>query len=515
MTGDEGVAPAPLDDSIATAEFAAARARIEAMGLDDRRRPLPLTYTPPGGRPPGATDALRATGSRPAGTGGPIGRSLRDLADGSLSVKHLIDESLEAVARHDPALHAVVTLLADEAMAEAERLDGELRDGRAPRPLHGIPITVKDVIDVGGVETRCGSEAYADVPSNDAAGVARLRAAGAIVIAKTTTHEFALGVTNPQSRNPHDVRRIPGGSSGGSTIAVATGMGLGSLGTDTRASIRVPAALSGTVGFKPTFGRVPTAGVVSLSWTMDHVAPMAVTVADAARLMDVLLDSGSRLTDAVVDGGGPRDAGAGPRWRIGVPAAAFTGDDPDVDAVVHRAIDVLASLGGELVDVARPSATDFDDANALGLLISRAEAATFHRGIGTDLSRCWAEISDQLSSAMAIPAIDYLAAQRRRGELADRFLALFDGDPSTRVGGIDVLALPTASVTAPLVDDFAAYLMLLSRNAIPWSLVGFPAISIPCGVDRRGLPIGLQLVARPDAEATLVEVGTAYEAARS
>ena len=162
----------------------------------------------------------------------------------------------------------------------------------------------------------------------------------------------------------------------------------------------------------------------------------------------------------------------------------------------------------------RPSATDFDDANALGLLISRAEAATFHRGIGTDLARCWTEISDQLEAAMSIPAVDYLAAQRRRGERADHLLSVFDGNGAAGAG-VDVLALPTASVTAPAVDNFADYLMLLSRNAIPWSLVGFPAISIPCGVDLRGLPIGLQLVARPGAEARLVEVGTAYEVARA
>lgn len=230
-------------------------------------------------------------------------------------------------------------------------------------------------------------------------------------------------------------------------------------------------------------------------------------------MMDVLLGDGSQLTASIVHPGrlDDFDPATGPRWRVGVPAAAFTGDDPQVDATVRRALDLVSTLGGELVDVARPSATDFDDANALGLLISRAEAATVHCGLGADLSRCWTEISDQLSSAMSIPAIDYLAAQRRRGELADRFLALFDDLDD----GVDALALPTASVTAPTVDGFAAYLMLLSRNAIPWSLVGFPAISIPCGFDERGLPIGLQLVARPHGEATLVEVGSAYEAARA
>ena len=294
---------APLDSSIAHAEFAAARTRLAAMDLDDRRRPLPLTYEPGGSspqrRPAGAS--VSASPDPRWAQRGPIGRSLQDLADGSVSVRHVVEESLTAIERRDPELLAIVTLLADQALAEADVLDAELRDGSPRRPLHGIPITVKDVIDVAGVETRCGSAAYLDVPTADAVAVARLRAAGAIVIAKTSTHEFALGVTNPQSRNPCDPTRIPGGSSGGSAIAVATGMGLGSLGTDTRASIRVPAALSGTVGFKPTFGRVPTGGVVSLSWTMDHVAPMAVTVADAARLMDVLFGNGSSLITSVID----------------------------------------------------------------------------------------------------------------------------------------------------------------------------------------------------------------------
>jgi aspartyl-tRNA(Asn)/glutamyl-tRNA(Gln) amidotransferase subunit A len=504
---------APFHSSIAGAAFAAARARLAAIGLDDPRRPLPLAYAVVGAPPSGR--ATRTSLDLPDRTGstttpnGPIGEALLALAEGRVSVKHLIDESLDAVERRDGELMAIVRLLADDAIAQAEILDGELRDGSPLRPLHGIPVTVKDVIDVAGVETRAGSDAYRDVPLVDAVGVARLRAAGAIVIAKTSTHEFALGVTNPQSRNPHDPSRIPGGSSGGSTIAVATGMGLGSLGTDTRASIRVPAALSGTVGFKPTFGRIPTDGVVSLSWSMDHIAPMATTVADAALLLDVLLGSGDELRRSISRAADlTQRPGDAPRWRVGVPDAAFTGDDPAVDALVRAAIDVISSIGGEPVSVTNPAAADFDDANALGLLISRAEAATFHQELGTDLSRCWAEISDQLEAAMAIPAVDYLSAQRRRGQLADKLLTAFD----TQVG-VNVLAMPTTALTAPPVDDFAQYLMLLSRNAIPWSLVGFPAISIPCGL-ANGLPVGLQLVARPGGESLLVEVGSAYELVR-
>lgn len=489
------VEDAPLDTSIAREEFASSVDRLHTRRLDDHRRALPLSFVPADRGPErrGSPSKMRTGGT--VGRS-PIGDALAALAARDRSAREVVTESLEAVDRRDHELNAIATLVAEQALAEADQLDAELRDTGVLRPLHGVPITIKDVIDVGNVVTRGGSDAYEDTPTVDAVAVARLRAAGAIVIAKTTTHEFALGVTNPQSRNPHDLSRIPGGSSGGSAIAVATGMGLASLGTDTRASIRVPAALSGTVGFKPTFGRVPNTGVVSLSWTMDHVAPMAQTVTDAARLMDVLIGAGSDLTHA------ERAFGAS-GLRVGVPSAGFAGADPDVEASVRAAIGDLEAGGALVAECERPSSADFDDANAVGLIISRAEAASFHRTLGTDLSRCWTEIAEQLAAAASISAVDYLDAQRARGHLADAMLDVFND--------IDVLALPTTLVTAPPVDDFAQYLMVLSRNAIPWSLIGFPAISVPCGTDRHGLPIGLQLVAPPHHEGLLVAVARAHE----
>ena len=499
MTGPTGPA-SRFVDSIATGEFAAARARLGAFPLDDLRRPLPLRYRPTAsvGEPPAPVPATaNAVGS------GSIGRALLELDSGKTSCVALLDDALRAIDHRDGELNAVVELLTGPARAGAEALDAELADGRPLRPLHGIPVTVKDVIDVGGVATRCGSEAYHDLPLVDAEGVARLRAAGAVVLAKVTTHEFALGVTSPQSRNPFDPTRIPGGSSGGSAIAVATGMGLGSLGTDTRASIRVPAALSGVVGLKPTFGRVPTTGVVSLSWTMDHVAPMATTVSDAARLLAVLLDDPSVLPTEEEPAVGLA-AMLGRGLRVGVPSAAFAGTDPDIAAAVTAVVDGLAARGHDPVALATPSAADLDDANAIGLLISRTEAASFHRRIGTDLDRCWVEIADQLRAAGSIAAVDYLDAQRARATLADRFRALFVDH--------DVLVMPTTPVVAPPGDAFAEYLMVLSRNAIPWSLVGFPAISIPCGRSADGLPMGVQLVAAPGEDALLVAAGRVVEA---
>ncbi|MGK2958515.1 MAG: amidase [Acidimicrobiales bacterium] len=412
------------------------------------------------------------------------------------SCSELLADALVAVDKYDSLLNGVVALDAERALEVAGELDRELADGHCRGPLHGIPITVKDIIDVAGLPTCAGSDAYADAPGVDAAGVARLRKAGAIILAKVTTHEFALGVTTPQSRNPHDPSRIPGGSSGGSAIAVATGMSLGSLGTDTRASIRVPAALSGVVGFKATFGAIPTQGVVPLSWTMDHVAPMARTVHDTVLMLDALMDGPGLIpfVGASVKG-----------MRVGTSEAAFAGCEPEVELAVHAGLGVLADLGCRVGPSLQPTALDLDLANAAGLIVSRSEAATFHRSLGLDRSRYWQEVAEQLEEAEGILAMDYLDAQRVRVDLGQRLMRAFDTH--------DVLAMPTSIVVAPPVEDFARYLTVLSRNAIPWSFLGFPALSVPCGMTPQGLPVGLQLVAPPGCEARLVALGTAYEGA--
>jgi aspartyl-tRNA(Asn)/glutamyl-tRNA(Gln) amidotransferase subunit A len=430
---------------------------------------------------------------------GPLHRAAVEIASGRLSAREVVEEALSAVSARNNELVGLVEVLAEQAVAEAARCDAERKRGSMRGVLHAVPLTVKDIIDVAGVPTRAGSDAYFEIPSGDAAAVARLRSAGAIFVGKAATHEFALGVTSPQSHNPHDPSRIPGGSSGGSAISVATGMALGSLGTDTRASIRVPAALSGVVGLKPTFGRVPTTGVVSLSWSMDHVAPMATTVGDAALLLDVLDPTGScgrpftaALALPVTD------------LRVGVPEAAFTGCQTGVTRTVAAALQAASELGCRVDNVVRPDDADLELANAAGLVVSRCEAATIHRSFSLDRSRYWQEVAEQLAAAEAIPAIDYLQAQRARLALAEGLVGLFRH--------CDVLAMPTVPVVAPPRDDFAAHLMTLSRNAIPWSFVGFPAISLPCGrVD--GLPVGLQLVAAPYREDLLISLGRALEVA--
>lgn len=473
--------------------FREARERMAGYRPDPFRRPGIDVAPPPVGRGIPAPGDADPSGEPDPGT---VHGALRAQDAGMLTAAELVERSLEAAGRTGH-LMGVVHLDADGARADAAVCDAARAAGRSLGPLHGIPVTVKDVIDVGGMPTRAGSAAYAAEPRADAAGVARLRAAGAIVLGKVATHEFALGVTTPQARNPHDPERIPGGSSGGSAIAVATGVGLASLGTDTRASIRVPPALCGLVGFKPTYGRVPTDGVVTLSWTMDHVAPIAAGVADAALVLEVLAPELAGLARW-----GAADVAG---MRVGVPDATFDGVSADVARAVRTGVDALRGLGVRVVPADRPAEADLEVANAAGLVISRAEAAVVHRDLALDRSLYWDETADQLAEAQTLSAMDYLTAQRMRADLTDVLLEV--------MRDADALVMPTTPVAAPPVTDFAEYLTVLSRNAIPWSLVGFPAMTVPCGFTAAGLPVGLQLVAAPGREAVLVALGCALERA--
>lgn len=470
--------------------MASALAVLRSTPIEPPDRSVPLTYS-------GVTGGRRAGGRTPAGAAcaGPLSAALAGQRAGAVSSVDLVEACLAAIEERDAGLAAVVEVHAEEALLTAKAADRAREQGHWRGALHGIPVTIKDIIDVAGFHTRAGSAAYDRLAERDAESVRRLRAAGAVVLAKVSTHEFALGVTTPQSRNPHDPERIPGGSSGGSAISVATGMALASLGTDTRASIRVPAALTGVVGLKATYAAVPTSGIVSLSWTMDHVAPMAATVGDAALMLGVLLD------DPQFSSAG---AAAGAPLRVGVAAATMDGAEPAVASAVHAALDALVAHGAELRDVGEPSAASLDLASAAGLVVSRCEAAAVHRSLALDRSRYTAEVADQLSAADHILATDYLDAQRVRGALVERLATAF--------ATVDVLAMPTSPLVAPRVADCGRYLVRLARNAIPWSLVGFPAMSVPVGM-AGGLPVGLQLVAPAGREDLLVAAGLALERA--
>lgn len=478
------------------AETLATRAMAEAVNLVSSRRIKDTELPAVDFRPqPREGSPIRLNPAKEAALGA-IGKAGARLRGGEISCKELLGESLAAIERDNQRLNAFAEVTEHTARAQSELLDEEMATGSYRGPLHGIPVSVTDTIDVAGVPTRAGSAAYNVMPEKDAASVSLLTVAGAVVIGKAATHEFGLGVTTPQSRNPHNAARIPGGSSGGSAIAVATGMGLASLGTDTRASIRIPAALSGVVGFKPTFGTVPSAGIVRLSWSMDHVAPIASSVADAAVILDVL--AGSEVAQYA-----GADVSA---LRVGYPPDGTAGVDYGVLASFTSAMQLLGQLAGQIIEVDRPSTLDFNNANAAGLMVSRCEAAAYHRRLGLDRSKYRPEVRDQLDAADRIAAMDYLDAQRMRSVLARTMLKLFEE--------VDVLVMPTSLVPAPLVEEADDYLLVLSRNAVPWSLIGFPAISVPCGRTAGGLPVGLQLVAPPYEEATLVALGSAFESAR-
>lgn len=474
--------------SVATGAFAWALEHLAQWSPDDLERRPAFDVWPGENVPPAGGEA--APEAPPAGA---IGVARAQLDAGEVSALELVERSLAAIDADSERLTAFIEVLDREAREQAAVLDGELKDGRSRGPLHGIPVSVKDVIHVAGATTRCGSLAYEERPERDAWAVKRLRDAGAIVLGKVATHEFALGVTSPQSRNPHDPSRIPGGSSGGSAVAVATGMGLASLCTDTRASSRVPAALSGVVGLKATYGTIPTAGVVPLSWTMDHVGMIASDVASAATMLDALRD-GPRAWAGCAGVGG---------MRIGLPRAAWEGVDPEVESSIDAALEALTAAGAKLTTVERPGAEDFVGANAGGLVSSRCEAAAFHRGLENDRSLYWNEVRDQLDAADEVLATDYIDAQRYRAWLRERMVEAFRD--------VDALVMPTSPVLAPPVESAADYLTVLSRNAILWSFVGFPAMSLPSLPAAGGLPVGLQVVAAPHAEATMIAVAHAVE----
>jgi aspartyl-tRNA(Asn)/glutamyl-tRNA(Gln) amidotransferase subunit A len=422
---------------------------------------------------------------------GPVGTAFEKLESGEISCKELLGESLVRVFSDD--CNAFAELMVEQCQAEARAMDEELAQGHIRGVLHGIPITIKDVLDVAGVPTRAGSEAYYEVPEVDAPAVARLRAAGANIIGKTTAHEFALGLVTPQSRNPFDSSRVPGGSSGGSAIAVARGMGLASLGTDTRGSIRVPAALCGVVGLKPTFGLVPGGGVFQLSWFMDHIGPLTASVSDAALITDVL--AGTKLFAAC----GADLSGL----RVGVSPDSCLDADGRVVVRFTEAVRSLSQVAGSLVEVARPSTLDFNNATAAALVASRSEAASYHRRLGLDLTKYWPETRALLEAADSITAVDYLDAQRLRGVITEQILKMFEE--------VDVIVMPTVLIPAPLVEDATELSQQLGRNTTIWSFIGFPAMSVPCGTTPDGLPVGLQMVAPPYEEASLVALGAAFE----
>jgi aspartyl-tRNA(Asn)/glutamyl-tRNA(Gln) amidotransferase subunit A len=490
-------------DSRVRAGFHAALEQIESYGVERNWRPAfltPLSTLPQPRRVqladmPGKRPTVVPFGGQPLTIAG----ALQALRQGSLTVGALLEQVLAAIDRQQPALNAFVYVTPPaELQVMVEELDRELHAGICRGPLHGIPIAVKDLFDVAGMPNTASSPVLDDnVSHSDAGSVSLLKAAGAVIMGKTHTHEFSLGATTPQSRNPWDVTRDPGGSSGGSAIAVATGMSLGAMATDTRASVRVPAALCGVVGYKPTFGLVPSDGLIMSSWSLDHVGHMAPTVQDAALMLDVL-DPAPHVRYSEVLYKSMHSV------RIGVPTAALEGAEAGVAAAFQGAVAAMRQAGAEVVEIETPSTADFDLAVGIGLIVSRAEAAAYHTVYGDRRQRyATAAVAEQMDEATRVSAVHYLQAQRAREDLRWRMLRSFDS--------FDALLTPTTLTAAPKSDEADYYFFALSRNCILWSVLGFPVISLPCGRTPLNLPVGAQLTAAPYEDARLLSIAAALE----
>ncbi|MEW2072253.1 amidase [Streptomyces sp. NPDC013433] len=430
-----------------------------------------------------------------------------------LSPVELTESVLARIAAVEGRLGAYVTVAADAALAAAVRAEREI-SGSGPRgPLHGIPMALKDLIDAEGIPTTASSHVRAGhVAERDSWVAERLGAAGAVLLGKTHTHEFAYGLTTPQTNNAWDHSRVAGGSSGGSAVAVAAGGATFAMGTDTGGSIRVPAALNGVVGLKPTYGLVPRTGVTSLSWSLDHVGPLTRTVQDVALVLSATAGHDPR-DPASVSGPMPdRFPGGDLRGlKVGVPRNHyFDRVTPEVEESVRGAIERLAELGAELVDVEIPMARHIR-AVQWGLMVP--EATAYHeRSLRATPDLYAADVRILLEAGALTSAGDYLRAQRARTLMRDAWARMFDG--------IDVLAAPTVPMTAVEAGQEAVEWADGTTEAVsdsyvrlcaPANITGVPALTLPVGHDHAGLPIGMQLMARPFHDATVLRVGRVYE----
>lgn len=425
----------------------------------------------------------------------------------------LVRACLDRVARHDRELGAFITLTADSALDEAKRADADLANGVDRGPLHGIPIALKDLYDTAGVRTTGGSRIFGDrVPERDGAVVEKLRAAGAVFLGKLNLHEWAFGVTNQNPHfgpacNPWDITRIPGGSSGGSAVAVAAGFCFMSPGSDTGGSIRIPASLCGVAGLKPTYGRVSLRGAIALSWTLDHAGPLARTVGDLALALNAIaghdhLDPSSADVPTEDYASGLEDGAAG--VRVVIPTNHFFDDaDPEVEAAVREAARVLTSLGATVTEMALPRV---DLLAQTQRAILTTDAAAVHRvHLRERAADIGADVLTRLRTGQTFTGTDYAQARRDRDELRREWHAVLREH--------DIILSPTTVIAAPPRDgdDAVSAAQRLTANTSPFNLTGLPAISVPCGLTQAGLPIGLQLAAGPWRERLLLRAARAYE----
>ena len=443
----------------------------------------------------------------------------RALAARELSPVELTDAVLGRIDAVDGRLGAYVTVVADAAREAAARAEREIAAGEYRGPLHGVPMALKDVIDAAGLPTTASSRVReGHRAERDSTVAARLSAAGAVLLGKTHTHEFAFGLTTPQTRNAWADDRVAGGSSGGSAVAVASGAATFALGTDTGGSVRVPAALNGVVGLKPTYGLVSRQGVTPVSWSLDHVGVLSRTAEDAGLVLGALAghdpaDPASLPGASFAPPAYPPHPADLTGLRVGVPRTYyFDRVAPDVEKAVRAAVDRLRELGARLVDVDIPM-TGYVQAAQWGLMVP--EAAAYHEEtLRTAGDRYTPEVRVLLEAGTHVRAVDHLRAQRARTLMRQEWARLFET--------VDLVAAPTVTGTAAhagqetvrwadgteesVTDTYV-------RLSAPANLAGIPSLSLPVGLDEAGLPIGMQLIGGPLAEPTVLRAARAYEVA--
>ncbi len=432
-----------------------------------------------------------------------------------LSPVELTQACLDRIAHANSRLNAFITVTGDAALAAARAAETQIQRGFWRGPLHGIPLGLKDLIDTAGVPTTAGSALFKNrIPAEDAEVVRRLRAAGAVLLGKLNLHEFAYGGSSVVSyfgpvRNPWDPAHIAGGSSGGSAAAVAAGLCLGALGTDTAGSIRLPAACCGVVGFKPTYGLVSTRGVIPLSWLNDHIGPLARTVRDAACILQGIAgydpaDLASRhwpVPDyAAALAPDPKSL------RLAIPRDFFFSDlDPEVAACVEDALKFLSAITAGAREASIPVHAD--------RTVAAAEAYAYHEQFASDSPGLYQpETLNRIRAGAQTTAAEYIRKRRELEQLRRQIAGAFQD--------FDLLLTPTTPVPPPSFAELEAQPaelrsreLLLLRNTRPFNALGLPAISVPCGFTRAGLPVGLQICGPPGGDALVLQLASAYEQA--
>jgi len=441
--------------------------------------------------------------------------SIEEFATGlrqrKISALEMTDECLKRISADDARLNAFILVMADEARAQAREADAELAAGRDRGALHGVPISIKDLFDIRGTATTAASRVRAGhVASRDAAAIAYLRHAGAVLIGKTNLHEFAFGTTSEESafgpvRNPLDPARSPGGSSGGSAASVAAGMALATLGTDTGGSIRIPAAACGIVGLKPTLGELSTDGVVPLSTTLDHVGPLTRTVRDAWHMFEALQgrEAGRPLTVPPLAG-----------LRFAIPRKYFCDLlDDDVRAACDRSMDALTRAGARVDEAVIPHA---DVTAPVYMHISFAEAAAYHARLLETVPELYTPpVRLRLEMARYVLGEDYVRAMNGR--------AVLTGEVDAALAGYVAILLPTMPIPAPRIGEHSVGVggQMLPVRALTlrltqlFNVTGHPALSLPCGTTRDGLPVGLPLVGARHHTDVLLRTALAVESVLS